>query len=145
MSGIDRLALPRQLRTGLVRIDIAAGQENVSAAGTSFERLRDAAHRLLEVKQRLLVGKKFPGVAIGIDQDVAMGTRQFLPGRASYHPVLQAETLEQPDIGGAHETRSTDRSEEHTSELQSPMYLVCRLLLEKKNKQQIIQTLHIPS
>src|ERR1017187_10214353 len=26
----------------------------------------------------------------------------------------------------------TNRSEEHTSELQSPMYLVCRLLLEKK-------------
>src|SRR5437762_6002519 len=34
--------------------------------------------------------------------------------------------------------RATDpgRSEEHTSELQSPMYLVCRLLLEKKNHQQ---------
>src|SRR5437879_11173373 len=28
------------------------------------------------------------------------------------------------------------RSEEHTSELQSPMYLVCRLLLEKKKKNQ---------
>src|SRR5437762_12330212 len=28
----------------------------------------------------------------------------------------------------------TRRSEEHTSELQSPMYLVCRLLLEKKKK-----------
>src|SRR6202011_4659914 len=27
-----------------------------------------------------------------------------------------------------------ERSEEHTSELQSPMYLVCRLLLEKKKK-----------
>src|SRR5574337_319447 len=27
-----------------------------------------------------------------------------------------------------------DRSEEHTSELQSPLNLVCRLLLEKKNK-----------
>src|SRR5437763_3146522 len=27
---------------------------------------------------------------------------------------------------------SIERSEEHTSELQSPMYLVCRLLLEKK-------------
>src|ERR1022692_3576389 len=27
------------------------------------------------------------------------------------------------------------RSEEHTSELQSPCNLVCRLLLEKKNKQ----------
>src|SRR5436189_3601559 len=30
--------------------------------------------------------------------------------------------------------RFGSRSEEHTSELQSPMYLVCRLLLEKKNK-----------
>src|SRR5437762_8388494 len=29
-----------------------------------------------------------------------------------------------------------ERSEEHTSELQSPMYLVCRLLLEKKKKKQ---------
>src|SRR3712207_7727079 len=28
-----------------------------------------------------------------------------------------------------------DRSEEHTSELQSRQYLVCRLLLEKKNPQ----------
>src|SRR5687767_15474392 len=30
--------------------------------------------------------------------------------------------------------RQSDRSEEHTSELQSLAYLVCRLLLEKKNK-----------
>src|SRR2546426_2061429 len=29
---------------------------------------------------------------------------------------------------------ATDRSEEHTSELQSPCNLVCRLLLEKKKK-----------
>src|SRR5437879_8759532 len=34
------------------------------------------------------------------------------------------------------------RSEEHTSELQSPMYLVCRLLLEKKKKQNIITLLN---
>src|SRR5437762_13524058 len=38
-----------------------------------------------------------------------------------------------------HDQRQPDadavaRSEEHTSELQSPMYLVCRLLLEKKKK-----------
>src|SRR5437762_8208063 len=30
------------------------------------------------------------------------------------------------------QARARGRSEEHTSELQSPMYLVCRLLLEKK-------------
>src|SRR5437762_8510893 len=36
---------------------------------------------------------------------------------------------------GGHNSRPMDeRSEEHTSELQSPMYLVCRLLLEKKKK-----------
>src|SRR5258708_8732917 len=35
------------------------------------------------------------------------------------------------------------RSEEHTSELQSPDHLVCRLLLEKKKtKQQDIQQVH---
>src|SRR5258708_11630493 len=33
---------------------------------------------------------------------------------------------------GAH--HEAGRSEEHTSELQSPDHLVCRLLLEKKNK-----------
>src|SRR5207244_12832263 len=34
----------------------------------------------------------------------------------------------------------TTRSEEHTSELQSPDHLVCRLLLEKKKR----QILHVP-
>src|SRR3712207_7130712 len=34
------------------------------------------------------------------------------------------------------------RSEEHTSELQSRQYLVCRLLLEKKNKQPHLRTAH---
>src|SRR2546426_7908552 len=35
-------------------------------------------------------------------------------------------------IGELTETRAKRRSEEHTSELQSPCNLVCRLLLEKK-------------
>src|SRR2546429_1939803 len=33
--------------------------------------------------------------------------------------------------------RSVDRSEEHTSELQSRLHLVCRLLLEKKKEEDI--------
>src|SRR5437879_13755915 len=36
--------------------------------------------------------------------------------------------------GVLEDTKQSTRSEEHTSELQSPMYLVCRLLLEKKKK-----------
>src|SRR3712207_7961666 len=35
---------------------------------------------------------------------------------------------------GVHYAHLVDRSEEHTSELQSRQYLVCRLLLEKKKK-----------
>src|SRR3712207_8913747 len=43
-----------------------------------------------------------------------------------------------PGLGGmlpGHKV--TPRSEEHTSELQSRQYLVCRLLLEKKKKDQV--------
>src|SRR5437879_9278459 len=39
----------------------------------------------------------------------------------------------QTAAGLKRDRRLVIRSEEHTSELQSPMYLVCRLLLEKKN------------
>src|SRR5258708_14492651 len=35
-------------------------------------------------------------------------------------------------INAPNDLRTVDRSEEHTSELQSPDHLVCRLLLEKK-------------
>src|SRR5437764_12961430 len=45
------------------------------------------------------------------------------------------ETLDLSNCGlGAAGIKELARSEEHTSELQSPMYLVCRLLLEKKKK-----------
>src|SRR5258708_20928028 len=38
------------------------------------------------------------------------------------------------DRGSARDRDRVPRSEEHTSELQSPDHLVCRLLLEKKKK-----------
>src|SRR5256885_7672902 len=45
-------------------------------------------------------------------------------------------------VGDGHELAESDarqllRSEEHTSELQSPCNLVCRLLLEKKKKKNV--------
>src|SRR5437762_8787359 len=57
-------------------------------------------------------------------RDVA---RRFFPGEFVHDPVASARPA-------GMEVR---RSEEHTSELQSPMYLVCRLLLEKKKKTNI--------
>src|SRR5882757_84270 len=53
---------------------------------------------------------------------------------------LQQVALQNPPVGGTVvrdrrvRPRGHDRSEEHTSELQSRQYLVCRLLLEKKKK-----------
>src|SRR5258708_22373301 len=41
--------------------------------------------------------------------------------------------------------RTDARSEEHTSELQSPDHLVCRLLLEKKNTRHRVRANVLPS
>src|SRR3712207_8736819 len=54
---------------------------------------------------------------------------------AGYHDELHVQTDEVADdleSERAHLRQVPDRSEEHTSELQSRQYLVCRLLLEKK-------------
>src|SRR5437763_8779622 len=56
-------------------------------------------------------------------------------------PISFQIALDAVGPGGGHSRwgRGTallqQRSEEHTSELQSPMYLVCRLLLEKKKQE----------
>src|SRR5437763_9941494 len=52
-------------------------------------------------------------------------------GAAELHAEAARDVVERLDRLGRHDRA---RSEEHTSELQSPMYLVCRLLLEKKKK-----------
>src|SRR5690348_18040168 len=50
---------------------------------------------------------------------------------AAIHQVQLAEMADLLELRG--NFRTVARSEEHTSELQSPVHLVCRLLLEKKN------------
>src|SRR3712207_6934647 len=48
--------------------------------------------------------------------------------------VGKCDVEENDDIAMEFGVRNIPRSEEHTSELQSRQYLVCRLLLEKKKK-----------
>src|SRR3712207_8466547 len=48
------------------------------------------------------------------------------------HPPLKPEYLDIIDVSKILKVEQKTRSEEHTSELQSRQYLVCRLLLEKK-------------
>src|SRR2546422_1942553 len=64
---------------------------------------------------------------------------QVLPVDADEVPRLQlAHQRRSGDVEGAGLGRDDPRSEEHTSELQSRLHLVCRLLLEKKKKPQVV-------
>src|SRR5258708_29055736 len=47
-----------------------------------------------------------------------------------------------PAVRVANREHHSQRSEEHTSELQSPDHLVCRLLLEKKKNDKLRQAHH---
>src|SRR6478735_12527357 len=49
-------------------------------------------------------------------------------------PIYRARHVPRPPAHASADDHGRARSEEHTSELQSPCNLVCRLLLEKKNK-----------
>src|SRR3712207_7070711 len=67
---------------------------------------------------------------------VASGNEQLL--RREQETIIQGYYDEMRDHHGP------SRSEEHTSELQSRQYLVCRLLLEKKKTNITIVSLNIP-
>src|SRR2546426_1949805 len=55
------------------------------------------------------------------------------------HTGTETRTASRPSRARASPPAARGRSEEHTSELQSPCNLVCRLLLEKKKNKQNIQ------
>src|SRR4051794_41681744 len=57
------------------------------------------------------------------------------PSRSSSSTVISSSRFVSPRVASVE-----SRSEEHTSELQSPVHLVCRLLLEKKNTAKIEDT-----
>src|SRR5205823_11471616 len=62
-------------------------------------------------------------------------SRSLTEGRGHRTRAHRGEPLRRPDhsaAAGAKTGPGRERSEEHTSELQSLAYLVCRLLLEKK-------------
>src|SRR2546422_7515285 len=65
---------------------------------------------------------------------IALSPAQRTRGPPLTIPLSMRPKMDSPDR--ARENRKSDRirSEEHTSELQSRLHLVCRLLLEKKKK-----------
>src|SRR3712207_7009454 len=66
---------------------------------------------------------------------------QFRPARRGGRPGRRPRASPTPaDALGDVPGRQPPRSEEHTSELQSRQYLVCRLLLEKKKSSSLTLT-----
>src|SRR5476651_1678787 len=79
---------------------------------------------VMETCQRGMMDYTFLG---GAQIDPFGNLNSTILGADYQHPKVRL-----PGSGGANDLASLCRSEEHTSELQSRQYLVCRLLLEKK-------------
>src|SRR5256885_12780028 len=102
------------------------------------EVLRDVVAAALGDKARSVT------VALG-EVTVEVSAAQYLEAMQVLHtaPDCRFEVL--VDLCGVDYSTYAEvgRSEEHTSELQSPCNLVCRLLLEKKKKRQRQHELHL--
>src|SRR3712207_7379181 len=79
----------------------------------------------------------FPYTTLFRSAGVDLQLAQRVEGEGALAELAGAHHV-QADDGGQHDE---PRSEEHTSELQSRQYLVCRLLLEKKKKTPILSCL----
>src|SRR3712207_8920836 len=68
-----------------------------------------------------------PPSGVASDRTVRLSSRRRSASAAAHRSLVSSRQVVSTSAG-----RSYERSEEHTSELQSRQYLVCRLLLEKK-------------
>src|SRR5437763_6746609 len=98
---------------------MAGAQRPCSTCPVSLAVRRSAS--CWQAHRRSLAPHSFPTRRSSDLRIVAMGTPDDIRARTMGHARVEIRC-------------DTPRSEEHTSELQSPMYLVCRLLLEKKNE-----------
>src|SRR5256885_10762039 len=83
---------------------------------------------------RSQVRKAYPRPASVVTFVIPPSPRVLVERLRKRRTETEAELSQRIDIA-IREVETARRSEEHTSELQSPCNLVCRLLLEKKKKQ----------
>src|SRR3989441_8745697 len=107
-------------------------RDRMSAATAS--RRRHPLHARLVVEQRFVHRTELLDTKIAIRDPPAARSGDRGSGRQREYRVRRSGVIQIPPLGQG-------RSEEHTSELQSLAYLVCRLLLEKKKKKPIKYTL----
>src|SRR5690348_13898646 len=105
---------------GKPMIGVANGHSTITPCNSGLQKLADAAVDAIR--------------AAGGNPQV-FGTPTISDGMAMGTEGMKYSLVSREVISDCVETRS----EEHTSELQSPVHLVCRLLLEKKNIQHQMQ------
>src|SRR5258708_11388055 len=120
--------IPRQLKIG---DSVAVSGVCLTAVGVSKKEF--SADLAEETLQRTSLGRLQPGSLVNLELPAKASDRlggHVVQGHVD--GVGKLHSLEK--IKGRDDWRLTAalRSEEHTSELQSPDHLVCRLLLEKK-------------
>src|SRR2546422_7589818 len=139
-------------------VEIAGGHEVLGKAGSKSERI--TPERILEAQPEIIV---LMPCGFSLERTVEEYRRtRFLPGwsgqlyavdgssyfnRSGPRLIDGVEILSEifhPSLLDGPE-RGENRSEEHTSELQSRLHLVCRLLLEKKRSTTCRDESSIPS
>src|SRR5216684_8804731 len=143
LRGIDRVA-PAQILVLDVTLaelpgDLGPPQLDAEIEGVRAVILDAELGKQLEgvLRHAVLVAiVEMDAVGGDLDAEVAVadlrGSLRNLGGRAGIGPAVA-----QRHQAGIDADRKAPRSEEHTSELQSRLHLVCRLLLEKKKKYKI--------
>src|SRR5690554_7520890 len=101
---------------------------------TSFDTLQSISSRLKELSNQLSTSKLSKDE---LEEFETLSRKLYeraiiLNYKAKEARVYGEENQKDPHSSASVPTPAPDRSEEHTSELQSRPHLVCRLLLEKK-------------
>src|SRR3989475_9135658 len=126
--------LRRLVRDGAISAKVPIEELQYQPASLDL-RLGDTAYRMLSsflpeqsaIAQRLTVQDLFQADLVMYELDLRKGA-VLEKGHVYLIPLVEELALPRTLAG------KTNRSEEHTSELQSQSNLVCRLLLEKKKK-----------
>src|SRR6266487_613700 len=136
-----RDALSNQPTEELTRAICRISSETVRFKSQSF--LGSGDHCLR--RRDFVIGAS--GSSLHIDDHGVLNVDQIIEPIAELHALVSLRRPGRARIDRRDHLRQLAvRSEEHTSELQSPVHLVCRLLLEKKkNTKIVIWTLRIMS
>src|SRR2546429_8907757 len=97
--------------------------------------IREQVNKALDnARNEKLIGKSVDAQVQVTAADPPYSVLKRYEDQLRYLFIVSAVTLAQASGNGTSGVKIEVRSEEHTSELQSRLHLVCRLLLEKKKK-----------